>query len=650
MKKYLNLFMEFSVSHGEKVAITFGGIFFACTVFYFFTGKGVPAGLTKHSRADFDNSLATANENLDGNAQKTDVPRDPRNYGSIVTERLEETVALNEYRWSGHFYRKPTGRGQRQEPEWLAAVDPIATAGYAAIQVNDPNAGLSTRVDEETRRRVQNDDEDEDEDDSEQEAPAMLRPIRTYRYVAVRALAPIQEQQLAFIKAKVSENPEYLSVNLERQALLKDGTWPSTWKTIDANLETFKKQEASNWATRSEVIPLSYFSQSLTCPLPNRLIDNWNPDGTHPKLGALVSVSDAPSSGSATSDSGQGGGFQGQGGQGGQGQGGQGGQGGGFQGQGGQGGQQFQLPLQQGGGFQGQGGQGGQGGGFQGQGGQGGQGGGFQGQGGQGGQGGQASPAGQSTASAGANQWLLFRFIDFTIEPGNTYRYRVQLTLKNPNFELPRQLLENGNSSLAEGEMRDAEWSLPTDPVPVPNDLSYLLVSNSAEDPGQADLVIFCWDEDSGTFAADPSFKEPRALTLTVSRGDIIGFDRRNSQVVNLRTSRKEKHTIRDRSSGEAMIDVFGGRQQLLNLGDDFPAEIRTVDIPATMLVLDGHGRLIVHKQNEDVIRWEALNNLLVAQQESAIEEPDPDEVENDTPGGQGQGGQGGQGGFQGQQ
>ena len=641
MKKYLNLLKEQSVSHGEKVAIAFGGIFFVYTLVYYVQGMGVPEGIKTHSRANFDSSLDAANKNLDGNVQKTGAPSEPRNYGSIVNERLEETVALSEYRWAGHFYRKPTGRGQRQEPEWLAAVDPVATAGYAAIPVNDPNAGLSTRVDEETRRRVQNDDEDEDEDDSEQEAPAVLRPIRTSRYVAVRALAPIQKQQLAFIKAKVSEKPEYLSVNLERQALLKDGTWPSTWQTIDANLETFKKEEARNWATTSEVVPLSYVSQSLTCPLPNRLIDNWNPDGTHPKLEAMVSVSATPASGSATSGSGQGGDYQGQGGQGGgfQGQGAQGGQGGGFQGQGGQ---QFQLPLQQGGGFQGQGGQGG---GFQGQGGQGG---GFQGQGGQGGQGGQSSPAGQSTASAGGNQWLLFRFIDFTIEPGNTYRYRVQLTLKNPNFELPRQLLENGNSSLAEGEIRDAEWSLPTDPVSVPNDLSYLLVSNSADSPGQADLAIFCWDEDSGTFAADPSFKEPRALTLTVSRGDIIGFDRKNSQVVNLRTSRKEKHTIRDRSSGEAMIDVFGGRQQLLNLGDDFPAEIRTVDIPATMLVLDGHGRWIVHNQNEDTVRWEALNNVLVLQQESAIEEPDPDEIESDTPGGQG--GQGGQGGFQGQQ
>ena len=243
MKKYLNLLKEQSVSHGEKVAIAFGGIFFVFTLFYYFQGMGVPEGIKTHSRANFDSSLDAANKNLDGNVQKTGVPSEPRNYGSIVNERLEETVALSEYRWAGHFYRKPTGRGQRQEPEWLAAVDPVATAGYAAIPVNDPNAGLSTRVDEETRRRVQNDDEDDDEDDSEQEAPAVLRPIRTSRYVAVRALAPIQKQQLAFIKAKVSEKPEYLSVNLERQALLRMVLGPAHGRPLTPIWKPLKKRK-----------------------------------------------------------------------------------------------------------------------------------------------------------------------------------------------------------------------------------------------------------------------------------------------------------------------------------------------------------------------------------------------------------------------
>ena len=54
---------------------------------------------------------------------------------------------------------------------------------------------------------------------------------------------------------------------------------------------------------------------------------------------------------------------------------------------------------------------------------------------------------------------LLFRFFDFHVVPGNAYRYRVRLKLKNPNFGRdPAKLLD---ASLREGRFRHTPWSRP---------------------------------------------------------------------------------------------------------------------------------------------------------------------------------------------
>ena len=36
-----------------------------------------------------------------------------------------------------------------------------------------------------------------------------------------------------------------------------------------------------------------------------------------------------------------------------------------------------------------------------------------------------------------AGQVLLFRYLDFDVEPGNAYRYRLRLTVRNPNYNAP---------------------------------------------------------------------------------------------------------------------------------------------------------------------------------------------------------------------
>lgn len=65
-------------------------------------------------------------------------------------------------------------------------------------------------------------------------------------------------------------------------------------------------------------------------------------------------------------------------------------------------------------------------------------------------------------------KYQLFRFFDFTVEPGKQYVYRVQLVLFNPNYRLDPQYLER--PELAEQPWLETQWSDPTDPVWVPMD------------------------------------------------------------------------------------------------------------------------------------------------------------------------------------
>jgi len=69
-------------------------------------------------------------------------------------------------------------------------------------------------------------------------------------------------------------------------------------------------------------------------------------------------------------------------------------------------------------------------------------------------------------AVAKAPQFLLFRFLDFKIEPRKTYRYRVKLVLANPNFNLDKAHLDK--PEFATGETRETIWSDPSPPITIP--------------------------------------------------------------------------------------------------------------------------------------------------------------------------------------
>jgi len=94
---------------------------------------------------------------------------------------------------------------------------------------------------------------------------------------------------------------------------------------------------------------------------------------------------------------------------------------------------------------------------------------------------------------------LLFRYIDFAVEPGKTYRYRVRLELINPNFG--RQPSEaNGEATVVQGETRTSKWSDVTEPAYVKPDVDYFVASvEMRKSIPQARLNMFQWDSKLGT-------------------------------------------------------------------------------------------------------------------------------------------------------
>jgi len=102
---------------------------------------------------------------------------------------------------------------------------------------------------------------------------------------------------------------------------------------------------------------------------------------------------------------------------------------------------------------------------------------------------------------AAVGRLLLFRYIDFDVAPGEAYRYRVKLELKNPNFGA--NLAEVVDPSVAAGPTRETDWSEPTNPVVVAEDVQYYLANvdhRPGRNYGNAYLSIFQWDPQFGTY------------------------------------------------------------------------------------------------------------------------------------------------------
>ncbi len=122
----------------------------------------------------------------------------------------------------------------------------------------------------------------------------------------------------------------------------------------------------------------------------------------------------------------------------------------------------------------------------------------------------------QISDTGAGGEMLLFRYLDFDVEPGAAYKYRVRLEVTNPNYGR-RSSEAAGLAHVVEGQTRKTEWSNMTEPVRVPDDVDYFVdeIQTRGSDRLYASWELFEWDPEFGTTVANRD--------LEVELGEEIG-------------------------------------------------------------------------------------------------------------------------------
>ncbi len=142
---------------------------------------------------------------------------------------------------------------------------------------------------------------------------------------------------------------------------------------------------------------------------------------------------------------------------------------------------------------------------------------------------------------------LLFRYFDFEVEPGECYRYRVQLVVENPSYGETFV----ASTSVAEGEFRETPWSAASTAVAVDKDVEYALAKASVRGgvTTGADLSVVQFDSNEGTLISD---------TFPVKYGAYVGAEKKKTLHLELAPPdlKEEEVTF---SSKDVLLDSVSG-------------------------------------------------------------------------------------------
>lgn len=113
-------------------------------------------------------------------------------------------------------------------------------------------------------------------------------------------------------------------------------------------------------------------------------------------------------------------------------------------------------------------------------------------------------PLGPSGQPAAPLDYRLFRFVDTGVESGKAYRYRVRLSVWNPNYNVPAQHL--ADAALAKDVKLPSQPSNVTPAVTVPGSVTALVRTLPKADmkrfkPGMAEVLVLAPDGRAGNYA-----------------------------------------------------------------------------------------------------------------------------------------------------
>jgi hypothetical protein len=138
---------------------------------------------------------------------------------------------------------------------------------------------------------------------------------------------------------------------------------------------------------------------------------------------------------------------------------------------------------------------------------------------------------------ANTSDYLLFRYIDFEIEPGQTYQYRVQLSVRNPSFGMPLEQVEK--PEVADGETRETPWSAPSPPTAVEDDVKFFVNQvprRNGRPINQVAMDVVQWDTALGTLE--------QYKNLSVNFGQHIGGSVRTDRLDVIKETLEERADV----------------------------------------------------------------------------------------------------------
>jgi hypothetical protein len=175
---------------------------------------------------------------------------------------------------------------------------------------------------------------------------------------------------------------------------------------------------------------------------------------------------------------------------------------------------------------------------------------------------------------------ILLRFFDFTVEEGHTYQYRVQVILKNPNHDLPINLLKD--AAYRNERFLKTPWSEPTEPVRVTFGGGEVIagpVRPVRHDIGFADSATAIFRQRNRTTGA--------LLAYTFTRLEA-------GQVLNFNVKDTTKHV-----KFETPVGGIGQTDEFAFQSDNLLLDLRGGS-HGEMLLLDASGRLTVQSEVGD--------------------------------------------------
>ena len=203
-------------------------------------------------------------------------------------------------------------------------------------------------------------------------------------------------------------------------------------------------------------------------------------------------------------------------------------------------------------------------------------------------------------------KYLLFRFLDFNVEPTKYYRYRVKLILANPNYKLDQSHLES--PTLAEGETRETEWSKPSDPVFVPVLERYFAGESKSVGGDSEPETTFGVKQWTPRLAADVYYEFKNKL-----RGALLNEP--SATVTHMIPGAKGSTTTDTALKTNVLLADFSWERtdaRLKGPGGGF--EARTVNRPAEILVRTPRGELFIQTQLGDWPLRDELKQVVAAQ------------------------------------